>query len=50
MAGVMFMNDGEIVEVGKPPDIFVNPQHPRTREFMSKVLHIPVFGSNFMER
>lgn len=43
---VIFMNDGEIVEVGGPPDIFVNPQHPRTKEFMSKVLHIPVFGSN----
>ncbi len=43
---VMFMNDGEIVEVGKPPDIFVNPKHPRTREFMSKVLHIPIFNSN----
>lgn len=43
---VMFMNDGEIVEEGKPPDIFVNPQHPRTKEFMSKVLHIPIFNSN----
>jgi polar amino acid transport system ATP-binding protein len=40
---VIFMDDGEIIEVGKPPEIFVNPKHPRTREFMSKVLHIPVF-------
>jgi ABC-type dipeptide/oligopeptide/nickel transport system ATPase component len=34
------MDDGEIIEVGKPPEIFVNPKHPRTREFMSKVLHV----------
>lgn len=40
---VVFMDNGEILEVGSPPDIFVNPQHPRTREFMSKVFHIPVF-------
>lgn len=43
---VVFMNNGEIVEEGKPPEIFVNPQHPRTREFMSNVLHIPVFNSH----
>ncbi|GBD96856.1 MAG TPA: amino acid ABC transporter ATP-binding protein [Nitrospirae bacterium] len=41
---VVFMDDGEILEIGTPPDIFVNPQHPRTREFMSKVFHIPVFN------
>lgn len=41
---VVFMDSGEILEVGSPPDIFVNPQHPRTREFMSKVFHIPIFS------
>lgn len=40
---VIFMDDGEIIEVGTPPDIFVNPQHPRTKNFMSSVFHIPVF-------
>ena len=40
---VVFMADGEIVEIGTPPDIFVNPRHPRTRDFMSSVFHIPVF-------
>lgn len=44
---VIFMNDGEIVEIGKPPDIFINPQQLRTKEFMSKVLHVPIFGSNY---
>ncbi|UCH45950.1 MAG: amino acid ABC transporter ATP-binding protein [Nitrospiraceae bacterium] len=41
---VVFMDEGEILEVGSPPDIFLNPKHPRTKEFMSKVFHIPVFG------
>jgi ABC-type polar amino acid transport system ATPase subunit len=40
---VVFMDDGEIIEIGKPPDVFVNPDHPRTRDFMSSVFHIPVF-------
>lgn len=43
---VVFMDKGEIVEVGKPPDIFVNPKQKRTREFMSKILHIPVNNIN----
>ncbi len=42
---VVFIDNGEILEIGKPPDIFVNPQHPRTREFMSKILHIPIFSN-----
>lgn len=40
---VVFMDEGEIIEIGTPPDIFVNPQHGRTRNFMSSVFHIPVF-------
>jgi len=43
---VIFMDDGEILEVGCPPDIFVNPTHQRTKEFMSKVFHIPIFREN----
>ena len=38
---VIFMDNGEILEIGTPPDIFVNPKHKRTKEFMSKVFHIP---------
>ncbi|WP_037341980.1 amino acid ABC transporter ATP-binding protein [Salinicoccus luteus] len=33
---VIFMADGYIVEEGKPEDIFDNPQHERTRRFLSK--------------
>jgi len=35
---VMFMDEGRIAEEGTPEEIFGNPQNPRTREFLSKVL------------
>jgi polar amino acid transport system ATP-binding protein len=35
---VIFMDDGLIVEEGKPVELFREPQHPRTREFLSRVL------------
>lgn len=35
---VIFMADGEIVEQGKPVDLFENPQHERTQSFLKKVL------------
>ncbi len=33
-----FMDDGAVVESGPPQDLFGNPQHDRTRAFLSKVL------------
>lgn len=35
---LMFMDDGVIVEEGVPREIFDNPQHQRTKEFLRKVL------------
>ena len=35
---VIFMDEGKLVEQGSPAEIFDNPQHPRLREFLSKVL------------
>jgi len=35
---VIFMDQGEIVEEGKPMDIFSNPVRQRTREFLNRVL------------
>jgi polar amino acid transport system ATP-binding protein len=35
---LVFMDAGVIVEVGKPRDVLTNPQHERTRSFLSKVL------------
>ena len=35
---VIFMDEGQIMEVGTPDEIFDNPQNPRTQTFLSKVL------------
>lgn len=35
---VLFMSDGKLLEQGTPKDVFDNPQHPRLKEFLSKVL------------
>lgn len=35
---VIFMDDGQIVVDGVPDDIFVNPDHPRIKTFLNKVL------------
>ena len=35
---VLFMADGKLLEEGSPEDIFGNPQHPRLKDFLSKVL------------
>lgn len=35
---VVFMDGGVIVEEGKPSQVLDNPQHPRTKEFLRKVL------------
>jgi polar amino acid transport system ATP-binding protein len=35
---LVFMDDGVVVEAGKPRDILANPQHERTKTFLSKVL------------
>ncbi|WP_413734771.1 amino acid ABC transporter ATP-binding protein [Sodalis sp. RH21] len=36
---VVVMDRGEIIEQGAPSEIFGAPRHPRTRTFLSKVLH-----------
>jgi len=35
---VVFMDQGVIVEEGKPEDIFNNPKKERTREFFKRVV------------
>ena len=35
---VIFMDEGKILEEGTPQEIFENPQHPRLKEFLQKVL------------
>ena len=36
---VIFMDAGQIVEVNEPNAFFANPQHERTRLFLSQILH-----------
>ena len=35
---VLFMDGGQILESGAPKEVFDNPENPRLREFLSKVL------------
>jgi polar amino acid transport system ATP-binding protein len=35
---VVFMDDGVVVEEGRPAELFANPRHGRTRAFLSKIL------------
>ena len=36
---VLFLESGTIVEQGPPQDILRNPQHPRTQDFLHRVIH-----------
>ena len=35
---LVFMDDGVVVEAGSPREVLANPQHNRTKAFLSKVL------------
>jgi polar amino acid transport system substrate-binding protein/general L-amino acid transport system ATP-binding protein len=35
---VIFMDEGSIVEEGKPDEFFSNPRHERTKLFLSQIL------------
>jgi polar amino acid transport system ATP-binding protein len=35
---VIMMDDGQVVEEGRPDEMFANPQHERTKAFLSKIL------------
>jgi len=34
---VVLMDDGEVVEMAPPERFFSNPQHPRSRQFLSQI-------------
>ncbi|MGL5116230.1 MAG: ATP-binding cassette domain-containing protein, partial [Beijerinckiaceae bacterium] len=36
---VIFMDFGSVVEINTPDEFFRNPQHERTRLFLSQILH-----------
>jgi polar amino acid transport system ATP-binding protein len=35
---LVFMDEGVVVESGDPKEVIANPQHERTKGFLSKVL------------
>ncbi len=35
---VVFLDEGKIIEIGPPEQVLVNPQNPRTKAFLAKVL------------
>ncbi|MFC0037484.1 amino acid ABC transporter ATP-binding protein [Actinomadura rayongensis] len=35
---LVFMDDGAVVEEGNPREVLANPSHPRTQDFLSRVL------------
>jgi polar amino acid transport system ATP-binding protein len=35
---VAFMDEGVVVETGRPREVFERPRHERTRSFLAKVL------------
>jgi len=37
---VMVLDNGYFIEEGIPSEIFANPQHPRTKDFLGKILSI----------
>jgi general L-amino acid transport system ATP-binding protein len=36
---VIFMDYGAVVEINTPNEFFKNPQHERTKLFLSQILH-----------
>jgi general L-amino acid transport system ATP-binding protein len=36
---VVFMDEGQIVEINTPEAFFARPQHERTKLFLSQILH-----------
>jgi len=36
---IVFMDDGQIIEVSTPDELFKHPKHDRTKQFLSNILH-----------
>ncbi len=37
---VVYIDDGRVIEDGKPEEVFYNPKNPRLRDFLSKVINV----------
>jgi ABC-type polar amino acid transport system ATPase subunit len=36
---LLFIDEGEVVEIGAPEEVFSNPSHERTKAFFDKILY-----------
>jgi general L-amino acid transport system ATP-binding protein len=36
---IVFMDEGQVIEMNRPQEFFTNPRHERTRRFLSQILH-----------
>lgn len=36
---IIFMDEGEVIEIATPDELFTRPKHERTKLFLSKILH-----------
>jgi polar amino acid transport system ATP-binding protein len=43
---VVFIDEGKVLEQGSPARVLGSPEHPRTRQFLSKVLHMGAGGES----
>src|SRR6266849_6236810 len=43
---IAILNDGEIVEIGPPPQIFGAPRHPYTQKLIAALPRVPFFDSD----
>ena len=37
---VVFMDEGKILEEGKPEEVFILPKHQRTKSFLNKIIEV----------
>jgi general L-amino acid transport system ATP-binding protein len=47
---VVFMDAGQIIEQNTPQEFFANPQHARTKLFLSQILHTFSNGTSILLR
>lgn len=42
-SSVVFMDGGTVIEKGTPDEVFIHPQHERTKKFLRRLIHEPEY-------
>ena len=45
---IVFMDEGRIIEEGKPKDFFLHPKEERTRKFLARILVDASYTENYI--